>query len=218
MQTYLELEGKNGNKPFTGTDQLCKTTLPQKTPVPKKAADKKERTKTPIKRQFMVRLIEKSLPVNAEPEAIATMVTSLQTSVVKPTTTTTKPSPIPLMVYNLAQTRIQEIPNPTRKFQEEESPFTPNCGNPPIVQQPKAATNATFTAPPTRDDTSWPNTIAASMNLFVAMVSWSVPHNVNEVPTPTSVKTEKADEKTPPKQAAIPHPMILNKPQNSKPG
>ena len=40
---------------------------------------------------------------------------------------------------------------------------------------------------------------------------------MNEVPTPTFVKTEKADEKTPPKQAAISHAMILNKPQNSKP-
>ena len=39
---------------------------------------------------------------------------------------------------------------------------------------------------------------------------------MDEVPVPTSVKTEKAKEKTPPKQAAIPHTLILNKPQNSK--
>ena len=44
-----------------------------------------------------------------------------------------------------------------------------------------------------------------------------IPPNVNEVPTPTFVKTEKTEEKTPPKQAAIPHALILNKPQNSKP-
>ena len=94
----------------------------------------------------MVRLIEKSLLVNTEPDVVATTMTSTQTSVVKPTTTAAVPSPIPLTVYNLAQTKVQEIPNPTRKFQEEESPFTPNCRNTPMMQQqPKAATAATFT-------------------------------------------------------------------------
>ena len=57
----------------------------------------------------------------------------------------------------------------------------------------------------------------ASTNLFAARASWPIPPNVNEVPTPTFVKTEKTDEKTPLKQAAIPHAMILNNPQNSKP-
>ena len=51
------------------------------------------------------------------------------------------------MVYHLAQSKIQEIPNPTRKFQEEESPFTPNCDNPSMMQQPKATAAATSTAP-----------------------------------------------------------------------
>ena len=40
---------------------------------------------------------------------------------------------------------------------------------------------------------------------------------MDEVPTPTFVKTEKAEEKIPSKQAAIPHILILNKPQNNKP-
>ena len=40
--------------------------------------------------------------------------------------------------------------------------------------------------------------------------------NVNEVPTPPFVKTENADEMTPPKLAAIPHTMVLNKSQNNK--
>ena len=53
--------------------------------------------------------------------------------------------------------------------------------------------------------------------MFVARVSWPIPPYMDEVPTPTSVKTEKAKEKTPPKQATVPHAMILNKPQNSKP-
>ena len=134
--------------------------------ISKKAADKKKRTKTPMKRQFKVRLIEKSLPVNTESEAVATITTLMQMPVVVQTTTTTKPSPIPVMVYNLAQSKIHEIPNPARKFQEEESPFTPNCSNPPMVQQPKATATATSTAPLTRDDTSWPNTMPASTNLL----------------------------------------------------
>ena len=217
MQTYLELDGKLGNQPCTSTYQLGNTTSLQKTPVPQKVANKKRRTKTPIKRQFKVRLVEKSLLVNPEPEVVATTATLTQTSVVKPTTTTAKHSLIPLMVYSLAQSKIQEIPNPTRKFQEEESPFTPNHGNTPVAQQqPKAKNIATSTAPLTIDNTPWANTIQALKYLFVARASWPIPPNVNEVPTPTFVKTEKADEKTSPKQAAIPHTLILNKPQNSK--
>ena len=103
-----------------------------------------------------------------------------------------------------------------------------------MTQQPKATATATSTVPPTRDDTPWPNTMPASSSLFVARASWPIPPNVNEVAstnffvsraswpippnvnevsTPTFVKTEK----TPPKQVAIPHTLILNKPQNSKP-
>ena len=121
-----------------------------------------------------------------------------------------------MMVYNLAQSKIQEIPNPTRKIQEEESPFTPDYSNPLMVQQPKATTAATSIAPLTRDDTPGPNTMPASTNLFVAKASWPIPPNMDEVPMPTFGKTEKADAKTPPKQAAIPHTLILNKLQNSK--
>ena len=217
MQTYLELESKNGNQLHTSTNQLGKTTSPQKTPIPKRVADKKKRTKTPIKRQFKVRLVERSLQVNREPEVVATTVTLTQTSVVNPAATAAKPSLIPLMVYNLSETKVQEIPKPTRKFQKEESPFTPNHVNPPVAQQqPKVTTTATFTALLTRDGTSWPNTVPTSTNLFVARASWPIPPNVNEVPTHTFVKTAKADEKTPSKQVAIPHAMVLNKSQNSK--
>ena len=99
-----------------------------------------------MKRQFKVRLVEKSLPNNAESEAVATAATSTQMPVVKETTTTAKPSPIPMMVYNLDKSKIQEILNPTRLVQEEENPFTPNHSNPPMVQQSKATTTATSTA------------------------------------------------------------------------
>ena len=118
------------------------------------------------------------------------MATSTQTSVVKPTATAAKPSPIPLTVYNLSQTKVQEKPYSTiRKFQEGESPFTPNCVYPPIAQQqPMATATATFTASLTRDDTPWPNTVPASTNLFVARSSWPIPPSLNEVPMPTFVK------------------------------
>ena len=175
MLTYLELEGKDGNQLCTSTYPLGKTTSLQKTSVPKRATDKKKRTETPIKRKFMVRLVEKSLPVNTEPEVVATTATSTQTSVVKPTATTAKVNPIPLTVYNLSKTKDQEIPNPTiRMCQEGEGPFTPSCGNPPMEQQqPKATSAATFATLQTRDDTPWPNTVLASTNLFVAR-SWPI--------------------------------------------
>ena len=163
-----------------------------------------------MKRQFKIRLIKKSLP---ESEAAATMVTSTPTSVVKPTTTTTKPSPIPVMMYNLAQGKFQEIHKSTKRFKEEEGPFTPNCNNPPMVQQPKAATAITSTAPLTENDTPWPNTITASTNLFDARASWPIPPYMDDVLMPTSFKTKKA-KKIPPKPAAIPHTLI--KPQTSK--
>ena len=138
-------------------------------------------------------------------------------SMVKPTITTAKPSPISVTVYNLAQSKIQEISNPTRRFQEEESPVTPNGNNPPMAQQPKATTAITSTVPLTRDDTPWSNTLPASTNSFAARASWTIPPYMDEVPTLTFVKTEKTEEKAPPKQAAIPYTLILNKPQNSKP-
>ena len=116
----------------------------------------------------------------------------------------------------MAQNKIQEIPNHTRKFQEEENQFTPNCGNPPMIQQPNATAAATSTAPLTRDDIPWPTTMSASTNLFVPRASWPILPNVNEVLTPAFVKTEKLEEKAQPKQAAIPHALILNKSQNSK--
>ena len=86
-----------------------------------------------------------------------------------------------------------------------------------MVQQPKATTTATSTAPLTRDDTPWPNTMPAYTNLFIARASWPISPYMDEVPTPTFVKTEKTEEMTPPRQTALPHTLILNKSQNNKP-
>ena len=103
-----------------------KSSLLCKTPIPKKAAEKK-RAKAPVKRRFKVRVIAQPLPVNPTmpvnptPAAATTTATSTQMSAVKLTTTTASPTPIPVTLYNLAQSRIQEIPNsPIRRFQGEE--------------------------------------------------------------------------------------------------
>ena len=143
-----------------------------------------------------MRLIEQSLPVNPilpinpTPTAVTTTAASTQMSAVKPTATTANPTPIPVTVYNLTQSRIQEIPNPTiRKFQGKEGPSTPNRYNPPQVQQPKATSTAT--APQTREDIPWPNAIPVSTNLYVARASWPIPPN--ETSTPTFIKMEKAE-------------------------
>ena len=99
-----------------------------------------------------------TLAINPTPMVVTTMATSTQMSVVRPNATTANPTPIPVTVYNLAQSRIQEMANPPmRRFQGEEDPSTPSGDNPPKVQQPKAT--ATATAPQTREDTPWPNTM-----------------------------------------------------------
>ena len=55
-----------------------------------------------------------------------------------------------------------------------------------------------------------PNTMPASTNLLEAKANWPIPPT--ETPT---VKMEKVE--VTPKIAAIPHVMVLNKPQNNKP-
>ena len=78
--------------------------------------------------------INPTLPINPSPIAVTSMATSTQMSAVKPTAATANPTPIPVTVYYLAQSGIQEIPNPPmRRFQGEEGPSIPNGGNPPKV-------------------------------------------------------------------------------------
>ena len=128
---------------------------------------------------------------------------------VKTTATTANPTPIPITVYNLAQSIIHKIPNPPiRRFQGEEGPSTPSGDNPPKVQQPKATVMALHT----REDTPWPNTILASTNLFATRASWPMPPN--ETSTPIFIKTEKAEERTPLKITAISNVMVNKPPLN----
>ena len=63
-------------------------------------------------------------------------------------------------VYNLAQGKFYGIPYPAGRPQVEENPSAPNC-NP---SQPETSPNVpTFQV---REDTPWPNSVPASMNLF----------------------------------------------------
>ena len=133
MWTYLELEGKSGTQPPQAPTDLAKP-LHHRKPQLKKAADKR-RTETLIKRQCKVRLIEKSLP---EPKAVATMAASTPTSVVGPTTTTTKPSPIPVDGIQPGSGQNPRNPQSHKKVPGRRSQFTLNCDNPPIAQHPMA--------------------------------------------------------------------------------
>ena len=115
---------------------------------------------------------------------------------------------IPVTVYNLAQGKFEEILYPTGRPQVEENPSTPCCNAPPQRQQPGFVPNAsTFQV---REDTPWPNTVPVSTNLFEAREGWPIPPI--EIPTVTLEKAE-----VPPRVAAIPHAMVLPKPQNNRP-
>ena len=86
----------------------------------------------PIRKQFKVRLIEKPPCYTMKPEATATIVTATQTLMMKPMATSTKwpTAPIPLTVYNVSTTKIQEIPrSPMQKPQEGEVPLIHNLNN-----------------------------------------------------------------------------------------
>ena len=78
MQTYLELKGQDVSQPCPSSNQAVRPTSTWKTPVPKKALDRrqKKRSKMPIRKQFKVRLIEKPPSNTTKPEATATNVTA----------------------------------------------------------------------------------------------------------------------------------------------
>ena len=175
MKTYLELEGKLGNQPHTYAFLPNTNSLPRKTPEPKKT-EKKRRTKASVKRRFKRRVIAQprlttpTLPMNPIPLAeptptVATSTVTTQTPVAKSAATT-----IPLTVYNLAEGQFKGIPYPITKFQEE-GPSTPSCNN-PQEQQPEATIAAA--TPQSREDTPWPNTMPASINMFNTRALWPI--------------------------------------------
>ena len=101
---------------------------------------------------------------------------------------------IPVIVHNLVHGKFEGIPYPTGSPQVEENPSAPSCNTPQQRQQPEAIPNVTTFQ--VREDTSWPNTMSASTNMFEARADWPIPPT--ETPT---VKMEKAE--VPPKAVVI---------------
>ena len=149
-----------------------------------------------------------TLPMNTIPPADPTPTVAITTATTQTPVQKSAATSIPVTVYNLAQGKFEGIPNLKRRVQEGEGPSTPSYNN-PQEQQPEAA--ATVTPLQNRGDTPWPNTMPASKNLFDARASLLIP------PTepPTVVKMEKNE--VPPRVAAIPHTLVLNKSQNNRP-
>ena len=208
MKTYVELEGKLGPKPrpqpqtqshpSTSTPPPNNNPMTRKSPGPK-MNENKRRTRVPAKRRYKVRVIAQPIPTTPTPTApvnsapivhpptIAT--NSIQMPVVKSAATS-----IPVMVYNLTKGKFDGVPYPTEIPQTEKNPSIHNFNPPPLEAIPNAPTFQV------REDTPWPNTESASMNLLEARADWPIP------PTPTPTKT-----KVPPQIAAVPHAMVMPK-------
>ena len=167
MQTYLQLKDQDTGQPHSSSKQAVKPTTSslQKAPVPRKAINKKQkkRSKLPIRKQFKVRLIEKPLSPITKPKAIATTATSTKTLMTKPTATSTKwptakLTPIPLTIYKVPSTKIQEVPSSSMQKPQGEGLLIPIHNNPPMELQPAslepiASATATSAIPQTRDAT-----------------------------------------------------------------
>ena len=215
MKKYLEPEGKLGNQLHTNIFSPDKNFSPRNTPVSKKA--KKKRVKMPVKRRFKVRVIEQPMTTNptlpANPalstEPTPTVDITMATTQIPEARTAAAPTTaIPVTVYNLAHGKFKGISYPTKWLQEEGPPM-PSGNNPFVEQQPKVAVTAT--APQNREDTPWPNTMPTSTNLFEARASWPI----LQMKVPTAIKAGKAEEKTPPRLAAISCAMV-KKPSQEK--
>ena len=180
MKMYLQVEGKHGpqpqsqSQPHTSTPSHDRNSSPRKPSVPKKV-EKKRRAKAPVKRRFKVRVI--ILPMTHQPhfssepnpDCWTYFYISYFNSNIPNASGKSSSHIIPVTVYNLAQVKFEGIPNPTGKPQEEENSSTPSCNVPQERQQPAPA------AQQDREDTLWPNTIPASINLFDARESWPIP-------------------------------------------
>ena len=146
-------------------------------------------------------------PVNPVPCAVPTATAATFTATTQMPVVKSAATSIPVTVYNLVQGKFEGIPYPTGRPQVEENPSVPSCSTSKQRQQPETTPNVTTFQ--VREDTPWPNTMPDSTNLFEARANWPIP------PTETpAVKMEKTE--VPPRVAAIPHAMVLNKSQNNK--
>ena len=181
--------------------------------MPKKVENKR-RARALVMRRYKVWVIAQPLPatptppVNPIPPAIPTPTVATSTATTQMAVVKSAATSFPVTVYNLVQGKFEGICYPTGRPQVEENLYSPSCNTPQQRQQPEAIPNvSTFQV---REDNPWPNIIPASTNLFEARADWPIP----PMKTPTA-KMEKAD--VLPRVAAIPHAMVLNKPQNNKP-
>ena len=171
-------------------------------------ADRKSRTKVPVKRRYKVRVMGQPLPT--------TPTTSVPVDMI--------PTPMVARVYCIhpdvcskissqvhtsdgiqldTKGKFEGVPYPTGRPHVEENPSAPNF-NPP---QAEAIPNTpTFQV---REETPWPNTMPTPTNLFGTRADWPVP----PMPTPT-VKIERTQ--VPPRVAAIPSHTVLPKPQHNR--
>ena len=152
MRTYLELEGKLDPKPrprlqtplqsSTSTPSQSNNPLSRKTPGPK-MADKKRRTRAPVKRRYKVRVIAQPIPTTPTPTAPVNLTPTVSTPTVATTSTQTPmvksaAASIQVMVYILAKGKFDGVPYPTERPQAEENPSIHNFSPP----QPEAIHNA----------------------------------------------------------------------------
>ena len=152
-----------------------------------------------------------TLSTDPTPTAVTT-VTLAQMPVVKLATMIAKF--IPVTVYNLAQGKFKEIPYPERKSQRKKAP------PPPVVTVPLWNSNPKLQPlpQPCRTERTPHGQIPCQplMTCLLREYLGKSPYN-GEVPTPTFVKMEKAEDRAPPRLAAIHHALVLNKPKSNKP-
>ena len=219
MKAYLELEGKLSTNPNCNCMPvpICLTKLfTTKTPVLKKA-EKKKRAKAPVKEEVhgesdcTVFACEPNLACKSYSNGSYNYGNIMQMSAVKLKSTTASPTLIPVTVYNLAQSRIQEIPNPPMRFQGEEDPSIPNSDNPLRCSNPKLQP----VPQPCRPEKTPHGQIPCQPLLTYFLQG----HHGQFPKWNTHVhKTEKAEDRTPPKIAAMPHTMVSKPPQNKAEG
>ena len=141
---------------------------------------------------------------------VTTALTLTQMPVAKPVTTIAKS--IPVTVYNLVQGKFKEIPYPVGKSLEEEGPSAP------LVAIPLWSSNPMLQPLPQPHRTKrTPHGQIPCQPLITCLLrghSGQSPYN-GEVPTSTFVKTEKTEDRIPPRLAAISH-MMINEPSENR--
>ena len=163
--------------------------------------EKKRKTRVPAKMRCKVRVIAQPIPTTPTPTRSVNLTPTVSNPTVATTSTQTPmvksaAAFILMTVYDLAKGKFDGVPYPSERPQAEENPSTHNSSPP----QPEAIPNGpTFQV---REDTPWPDTVPASINLFKARAHWPI------TPTPApSVKVKNTE--VSPQIAAISHAMVL---------